>query len=135
MAKRLYRSQKAKMIAGVCGGIAEYFKVDPTLVRLAAAVLLAVETNVTFFAYLVAMIILPVSPRPHQPDVVDIDVAEAPRQDWSILGYVLIGLGVAIMAQRFIWPRLPVWALDISIWPFALILVGVYLLTRRGSNN
>ena len=32
--KRLYRSEKNRMIAGVCGGIAEYFNIDPTLVRL-----------------------------------------------------------------------------------------------------
>ena len=34
--KRLYRSSQNRMIAGVCGGIAEYFGIDPTLVRLLA---------------------------------------------------------------------------------------------------
>ena len=34
MSKRLYRSNENKMLAGVCGGIAEYFDIDPTLVRL-----------------------------------------------------------------------------------------------------
>ncbi|GAG12223.1 unnamed protein product, partial [marine sediment metagenome] len=34
MKKKLYRSEKDSMIAGVCGGIAEYFDVDPTLIRL-----------------------------------------------------------------------------------------------------
>jgi len=34
MKKKLYRSKKDHMIAGVCGGIAEYFDVDTTLVRL-----------------------------------------------------------------------------------------------------
>lgn len=33
--KRLYRSNSNKMIAGVCGGIGEYFNIDPTLIRLA----------------------------------------------------------------------------------------------------
>ena len=32
--KRLYRIENGKMLAGVCGGIAEYFNVDPTLIRL-----------------------------------------------------------------------------------------------------
>jgi len=32
--KRLYRSRKERMLGGVCGGIAEYFEVDPTLVGL-----------------------------------------------------------------------------------------------------
>ena len=39
--KRLYRSDTNYMLAGVCGGIAEYFNVDPTLVRLAWAVITA----------------------------------------------------------------------------------------------
>jgi phage shock protein C len=34
MAKKLYRSKKDSVIAGVCGGIAEYFEIDSTLVRL-----------------------------------------------------------------------------------------------------
>lgn len=35
MNKKLYRSTKDKVLAGVCGGLGEYFDVDPTLVRLA----------------------------------------------------------------------------------------------------
>ena len=33
--KRLYRSRNQRMICGVCGGVAEYFNIDPTIVRLA----------------------------------------------------------------------------------------------------
>ena len=36
--KRLYRSNKNRMLAGICGGIAEYFNTDPTIVRLIAVV-------------------------------------------------------------------------------------------------
>ena len=38
MNKRLYKSRNDKMLDGVCGGIAEYFDIDPTLVRLVWAV-------------------------------------------------------------------------------------------------
>lgn len=38
MSKRLYRSNRDVMICGVCGGIAEYFDIDPTIVRLIAVV-------------------------------------------------------------------------------------------------
>ncbi len=34
MQKRLYRSRTEKMIAGVCGGLAEYFDIDPTIIRI-----------------------------------------------------------------------------------------------------
>ncbi|MEZ4727847.1 MAG: PspC domain-containing protein [Caldilineaceae bacterium] len=40
--KRLYRSRNDRMVAGVCGGLAHYFGIDPTLVRLAFAVLLLI---------------------------------------------------------------------------------------------
>ena len=39
MKKRLYRSRKDKMLAGICGGLAEYFAVDPSLVRIACVLL------------------------------------------------------------------------------------------------
>ena len=39
MKKRLYRSEHNRKLSGVCGGIAEYFDIDPTIVRLAAVFL------------------------------------------------------------------------------------------------
>ncbi len=61
--KRLYRSSSDKMIAGVCGGIAEYFGWDPTLVRVGYVLL---SMGSVFFpgiiAYLVMMVIIPERP-------------------------------------------------------------------------
>lgn len=60
MSKRLYRSKDRK-IGGVCGGIAEYFNIDPTIVRLIWAVfILAYGTGL--LAYLLAWIIIPEDP-------------------------------------------------------------------------
>ena len=59
--KRLYRSRTDRMIGGVCGGIAEYFNVDPTLVRLAGVILLFAGIGVP--AYLIAWIIVPERPQ------------------------------------------------------------------------
>ena len=57
-AKKLYRSRSDRKIAGVCGGIAQYFNIDPTLVRLLFVVgLLAIVG--TFWAYLIMMIVVP----------------------------------------------------------------------------
>ena len=60
--KKLYRSRDEQMIAGVCGGLAAYFEVDPTLVRLlfVAAVLLGLGG--TILVYFLMMIIVPVEP-------------------------------------------------------------------------
>lgn len=59
--KRLYRSRKDRMICGVCGGIAKYFNIDPTLVRL-AFVLIALWAGSGIFAYIIAAIIIPDDP-------------------------------------------------------------------------
>lgn len=56
--KRLYKSNVNKMIAGVCGGIAEYFNVDPTIVRLAWVVFTCIGGS-GLIAYIIAAIIIP----------------------------------------------------------------------------
>lgn len=61
MSKRLYKSNTDKMIDGVCGGIAEYFDIDPTLVRLAWVLLCAMGGS-GFIAYIIAAIIIPRNP-------------------------------------------------------------------------
>lgn len=61
--KKLYLSNSDKIIGGVCGGVAEYFEIDPTLIRLIAVI----ATILTGFVggiiiYIVAMIIIPKRP-------------------------------------------------------------------------
>ena len=59
MNKRLYKSTRDKMICGVCGGIAEYFDLDPTLIRLTAAALTLFSIGTVIVAYIAAAIIIP----------------------------------------------------------------------------
>ncbi len=59
--KKIYRSRKDSKIAGVCGGIAEYFKVDPTIIRL-LAVLTVFFGGGGIVAYIIAWIIIPLEP-------------------------------------------------------------------------
>lgn len=61
MEKKLYRIRDGKMLCGVCGGIAEYFDIDPTIIRL-AAVLLSCAGFSGVVAYIVAAIIVPEKP-------------------------------------------------------------------------
>ena len=58
-AKRLYRSRSQRMICGVCGGVAEYFNIDPTLVRLGWVLVAACSFGTGIIAYFVAAIIMP----------------------------------------------------------------------------
>lgn len=55
--KKLYRSETDKMLCGVCGGIAEYFDVDPTIIRLLWAVLACTGSGI--LAYIIAAVIIP----------------------------------------------------------------------------
>jgi len=57
--KRLYRSSTEKMIGGVCGGIAEYFTLDPTLVRIGYILLSLFTVFSGVFAYLILWIVVP----------------------------------------------------------------------------
>ena len=56
--KKLYRNTENKMLAGVCSGIADYFDIDPTLVRL-GWVLFSLLGGSGLLAYIIAAIIIP----------------------------------------------------------------------------
>ncbi|HEX4189577.1 MAG TPA: PspC domain-containing protein [Marmoricola sp.] len=59
-ARRLMRTPDDQMVAGVCGGLARYLGVDPTLVRVAAVVALVFGLPATLIAYVVAWAIMPI---------------------------------------------------------------------------
>ena len=64
MEKRLYRSEKDKKIAGVCGGIAEYFDIDPTIIRAVWAVT-ALFGGMGLWVYIISALIIPVETEIH----------------------------------------------------------------------
>jgi len=53
--KRLYRSRRNRVLAGVCGGLGEYLNIDPIIIRILAVVI----PGFGWFAYLVCAIIIP----------------------------------------------------------------------------
>lgn len=61
MSKKLYKSNTNKMIEGVCGGIAEFFGIDATLVRLGWVLFCALGGS-GILAYIIAAIIIPRAP-------------------------------------------------------------------------
>jgi phage shock protein C len=60
MIKKLYRSRDNKMVAGICAGLAQYFELDPTLVRLGMAALIVLGGGLLF--YIIAWLIVPQEP-------------------------------------------------------------------------
>lgn len=62
MERKLYRSRSERMISGVCGGLAEYLSLDPTLVRVGVVLLAVVTQGGVVIAYLVMSIVVPEDP-------------------------------------------------------------------------
>jgi phage shock protein C len=61
MTKKLYRSRSDRMLAGVCGGLADYFGIDPTIVRI-LMVLFALAGGPGLILYIILLLIIPESP-------------------------------------------------------------------------
>lgn len=60
MGKKLYKSKTNKVLCGVCGGIGEFFNIDPTIIRLLTIFLALTSVGVVF--YIAAALIMPQSP-------------------------------------------------------------------------
>ncbi|MBU3091996.1 PspC domain-containing protein [Clostridium sp. CF011] len=67
MQKKLYKSTTDKQIDGVCGGIAEYFDIDATVIRL-AWVLLTLIYGIGILFYIICCVVLPVNHNTHYDD-------------------------------------------------------------------
>lgn len=68
MKKRLYKSATEKKLCGVCGGLAEYFDIDPTIVRVVWA-LLSVFWGTGILLYIIMALVMPVKDSAHVIDV------------------------------------------------------------------
>ena len=66
MEKKLYRNTQDKKIAGVCSGLAEYFKIDPTIIRLIWALVSLFGPGI--LAYLICALVIPEKPS----DIIDV---------------------------------------------------------------
>jgi phage shock protein C len=64
--KKLYRSRQNRWIGGICGGIGEYFDVDPVLIRVAFLLVAILGWPLLILLYLVMLIIVPLQPI-HEP--------------------------------------------------------------------
>ena len=144
--KRLYRSLRDKQIAGVCGGIAEYFSIDPVLVRV-VFVILALVGGGGVLAYFVLWIVVPRSPEPwfqtfenkgtetaeEQPAKEEEtksyspwdtkETSRKPGRGALMGGLVLITLGVLFLMDRLL-PNVNFH----DFWPVILIVIGLALI-------
>ncbi|MCJ8209463.1 PspC domain-containing protein [Mucilaginibacter sp. RS28] len=150
MEKKLYRDEQRKTIAGVCAGLADYFNVDVSLVRL-IFVLTLIFKGGGGMIYIVLWIVLPKKPftfvppvdytvppggaaQPQQP-FYQAPIAPAPKGPSTaaiIGGVVLILLGAGLLIDQL--DIIPDWHFDLW-WPGILVLVGVFMIFSGGKNK
>ena len=157
MKSRLERSETNRVLAGVCGGIAEYLAVDATVVRVVFVVTALVTFGLGVLLYIVLLILMPQPGQPapfikpsvsgtaadttarlegdsaatQQTTVAPVDPAvreaEAERRRMAF-GYVLIALGVVFLLGNVGAFRFVQWNV---VWPIVLIGIGVLFLVQR----
>lgn len=129
--RRLYKSRTERMIDGVCGGIAQYFDLDPTLVRI-AWVILTLLGGSGIILYIAAMIIIPKEPypgfqygQPPQPGQ-----SPSSKKNSFFWGILLIVVGLFLFFDNIGWAFWkPWWWFNADILlPILLILAGVAFL-------
>jgi len=140
--KKLYRSRKHRVIGGVCGGIAEYFEIDPVLIRL-IWVILVIFGGMGVLAYIIAWIIIPnrdesnsTVEQPDQPSEPQssTEVATHTSNKHLFWGIVLIVIGLLIIANQFCWPfdfiRTLVRGIFKFFIPAVLIVLGIFIILQ-----
>lgn len=148
MVKKLYRSNHDKMIAGVCGGLAEYFEIDSTLIRLLFLALLIFGGG-GILIYLIMWIVVPKKPyiiddtkdsrnSGSYNETVNYESAkkehpievESPQKynKNTIVGIIIIVIGVLLLFENFNL----LFGFS-KLWPILLIIFGAYLLLKPKS--
>ena len=152
MPGRLERSTANKVVAGVCGGIAEYLQVDPTLVRVFFVVGTVVTGGLGLLAYIVLIVLMPLPGQPAPfvkeagatattvegaantdpaaaaPVIAPAADPEAAERRRAAFGLVLIALGAIFLFGNAGVFRVVRWDLA---WPIVLIAIGALLLAQR----
>jgi len=127
--KRLYRSRTNRVLAGVCGGIGEYFDIDPMIVRLLWIVFSF--SGVGIIAYILAMFIIPDSMDSYGYNYNDYNIPVFDAKKTSmILGIILIVVGLYFFLEKYI-----PWLDFRDLWPLLLVVAGGMLIFRTIKNK
>jgi len=146
MAKRLYRSQKTKVIGGVAGGLADYLNIDHVLIRV-LFVITSLFSGMGFLLYIILWIVVPQEPLtinsdvPYENENLGFEneessnssrttVSETGGSGRVVTGLILIGIGIIFLIDRYI-PHF-----DFSdILPIIIIIVGIALIINSVKTN
>jgi phage shock protein C len=133
--KKLYRSSNDKIIAGVCGGLGEYFSVDSTLIRI-LFVALALANGFGVLLYIIMALVVPKDKKSGRKENIN-DLAEGAKNlanrarssenARNLLGLIVVGLGLIVLIKNII-PVPPIWLHTEIFWPVVIIVIGLYLI-------
>jgi phage shock protein C len=132
-AKKLYRRPKTGKIAGVCSGLAEYFEIDVTLLRIAFVILAVITGGTAIIVYIVMAIVMPVEPSHkggthNEEHTSELDTTENTNRLKNYAGIALILLGLYwALEQAF-----PDWTDTYSaiFWPLVLVFIGLAIILK-----
>jgi phage shock protein C len=136
MAKKLYRDNKDKIIAGVCSGLAEYLNIDPVIVRIIALGLFFMH-GFGLLTYIIAWVIIP--PKYSKENIEYEDVREEKKPEASgstkiIIGIILIVFGALIALDKSFYYTHFVSKIFTMTWeyfiPLAMIVAGAFILLQ-----
>ncbi len=134
--KKLYRSRVDCKIGGVCAGLADYFNIDATIVRI-IAILLIFADGVGFFGYIIAWIVVPRRPVETEMEVTQPETIQESKPDKKevganimIPGAILIVIGILFLVKNSWW-----WFDFGDLWPILLIVIGILMLIKHGNSN
>lgn len=122
---KLYRSSEHKVIFGVCGGLAEYFSVDPTIIRL-IFVFLTIFDGIGLLAYLVLAIVMPAPLT--KPNPIQLETKYLHRR--TLIGYSIIFIGLALLINNFA-PTTFALLNHKLIWPLLIMAIGMTLIFKK----
>lgn len=133
--KRIYRSQEDRIIAGVCGGFAEYLEIDPTLVRL-VWIFFTIFGGLGILAYIFSIILISEKDRLKAKEI----KADDDRDEKLVLwGVVIIIVGIVLFFRHqpmvgMMWHAVSGNWFNI-LFAIALIGVGIYILLNRKDDD
>jgi len=140
--KKLYRSQNQRIVAGVCGGLGEYFEVDPVVIRL-IWIIFIVFGGVGLLAYLLAWIIIPKPVIHDQVENSKINPPSVKEKDSStgqlFWGILLIVIGILIIANQYFCIGFALHSLIRMFFryflPAILIALGIFVILQGTKSN
>lgn len=125
---RLHKSTKDKIIAGVCGGLGEYFKMDSSIIRIIWAIT-AFAYGTGILLYFIAAIILPAQDYEWTED------DNKPENKLNGDNNKLIGIILIISGLLFLLKQFTPFLDSMYVWPVVLIVLGLFIIVKGGMKN